>query len=240
MNPTQQILANLDAVRGAFSGGRGAKAAHDYLIEQGHELGKMPANTFKTVAPKVLEIIDALKTQQYQDTNSQQAELAQLRIEKAQLQAQNETLQTTLESVLQGYETAMQTVKQSVTQSYTELNNSVTQDSAMLNDTVTQNNFPLAWRKEVESMINERLQSVNAVKQTCITVAQPAQDVIQSICVTPKTFEGWTVTTTKEGFIKMHKRLNGVLTGLHVGRVWSDSTAHAKIQAKLAQQAIQQ
>ena len=46
----------------------------------------------------------------------------------------------------------------------------------------------------------------------------------------PSHFEGWIIGSHK-GFIKLHKRINGKVRSIYIGKVWDDEKAKAKIRA---------
>jgi len=48
----------------------------------------------------------------------------------------------------------------------------------------------------------------------------------------PKNFLGWVVGNDR-GFIKLHKRVNGVPHSIYIGKVWNEDVAETKISTKL-------
>ena len=60
-------------------------------------------------------------------------------------------------------------------------------------------------------------------KREVATVTPPIEDV-------PKSFEGWTVQTGKDGYIRLYKSFKGHVKSLYVGRGWNPEKAMSKIQ----------
>ena len=56
-----------------------------------------------------------------------------------------------------------------------------------------------------------------------VTVVTPIEDV-------PKSYEGWSVQTGKDGYIRLYKSFKGHVKSLYVGREWNPEKAMAKIQ----------
>jgi hypothetical protein len=45
----------------------------------------------------------------------------------------------------------------------------------------------------------------------------------------PKSFQGWTVQRSKDGFIRLYKSFKGKVKSLYIGRAWDESKAATKI-----------
>jgi hypothetical protein len=62
--------------------------------------------------------------------------------------------------------------------------------------------------------------------------ATPTEMVTQPSMQPPKSFEGWTVQTGKDGYIRLHRKVDGRGLSIHLGRTWDTGKAHEKITAK--------
>ncbi len=68
------------------------------------------------------------------------------------------------------------------------------------------------------------LVQADQLKKREVTTVTPPIEYI------PKSFEGWTVQTGKDGYIRLYKSLKGHVKSLYVGRGWNPEKAMAKIQ----------
>jgi|GEM_PF-2084808 len=57
------------------------------------------------------------------------------------------------------------------------------------------------------------------------------QPVKQENVQPPKTFEGWTVHTNEKGYTRLHKKVNGKVQGIYIGRQWDKAKALERIKA---------
>jgi hypothetical protein len=46
---------------------------------------------------------------------------------------------------------------------------------------------------------------------------------------TPKSFQGWTVQRSKDGFIRLYKSFKGKVKSIYIGRAWDEAKAAKKI-----------
>ncbi|CAK0775976.1 hypothetical protein CCP3SC15_530005 [Gammaproteobacteria bacterium] len=49
----------------------------------------------------------------------------------------------------------------------------------------------------------------------------------------PKTFEGWTVHTDEKGYTRLHKKVNGKVRGVYIGRHWDENKARERIDVAI-------
>lgn len=66
---------------------------------------------------------------------------------------------------------------------------------------------------------------------------QKAEPMTDEPGETPKNFNGWTVQTGKDGFIRLYKSFKGKVKSLYIGRVWNEAKALTKIKDKESQMA---
>ena len=79
---------------------------------------------------------------------------------------------------------------------------------------------PIALREEVARL----RESLDAMQNQ---VAIPVQDAVSP----PSRFNGWNVQTDKDGYIRLYKKVAGKVHTLHVGKVWDETKAVAKVGA---------
>ena len=84
-------------------------------------------------------------------------------------------------------------------------------------------------REEIDAL-RARLAEVERQRDEAL----PAKEtVVQADIPVPKTFQGWTVQRCKDGYVRMMKKQDGRVMSLHVGRVWDESKAAAKIAERM-------
>lgn len=61
-------------------------------------------------------------------------------------------------------------------------------------------------------------------------IQQAVEPVTQCNVEPPKTFEGWTVHTDEKGYTRLHKKVNGKVRGVYIGRQWDAAKARERIK----------
>ena len=82
-------------------------------------------------------------------------------------------------------------------------------------------------KEQITLLTQER----NSLKEQLDELHNNRQPVIQNNVQPPKTFEGWTVHTDEKGYTRLHKKVNGKVRGVYIGRQWDAAKALERIKA---------
>jgi hypothetical protein len=126
---------------------------------------------------------------------------------------------------LNTFRTTAPVVLATVERLYSRLSNLQSENTAMA-DLIT-----ILEQKIKEALAREEAlrAELAALQDTLPPVTQP---VIQGTVQPPKNFEGWTVQTAQDGYIRLYRRVNGEVTSIYLGKTWDPEKAHAKIEAR--------
>jgi hypothetical protein len=228
MSPRDVLLSNIPDLLTAFADDYTPSQAYAKLAAINSPLATMPFNSFKTTAPVVVATIKHMQQTQVK----LEQELAYV------TEAYNHTLET-LESTLTGYQEALSMTQSSVQKG---IQNSVcleqTNDTEGLKNidnggvqTSIQKHTPVMTEAQIIDIVRREIDQ--ALHSVCLPPDNhtPSTANLFEVAVTetPAVYKGWSVNRGTDGYLRINRKIKGFNKTIHIGKVWIEAKAQAKI-----------